>query len=150
MRFLLVDRIVDWQPGGPIRGLKNVAMSEDVLEYHFPGNPVMPGVLLLEAMVQLAGWLEAASSDFREWFVIDRVDRCAYYGYALPGDQVELEVTPLAGYADGRRGYSGTGLVAGRKKVVARFEGSLTPLAELEDPAVQRRLFETLTRARKQ
>jgi len=146
MRFLLVDRILDCQPGGPIRGLKNVALSEDVLAFHFPGNPVMPGVLLLESMIQLAGWLEASSSDFQNWFLVERVQRCAYYGFAFPGDQVEFELTPLPEPGPGHRAYRGIGTVAGRKKVLAEFEGTLTPLADLEDPARQRRLYEVLNR----
>ncbi|HBD06910.1 MAG TPA: beta-hydroxyacyl-ACP dehydratase, partial [Syntrophobacteraceae bacterium] len=64
MRYLLVDRITDWKAGESITGIKNVAMSEDFLEFHFAGNPVMPGVLALEALMQLTGWLEAASSEF--------------------------------------------------------------------------------------
>jgi 3-hydroxyacyl-[acyl-carrier-protein] dehydratase len=57
MRYLLIDCITEWQPGTKIKGIKNVAMSEDFLEYHFPKNPIMPGVLLLEAIAQLTGWL---------------------------------------------------------------------------------------------
>ena len=68
MRYLLIDYITEWEPGTKIKGIKNVAMSEDFLEYHFPKNPIMPGVLLLEAIAQLTGWLEAASSDFKNWF----------------------------------------------------------------------------------
>lgn len=149
MRFLLVDQILEWSPDGKIRGVKNVAMSEDYLEFHFQGNPVMPGALLLEAMGQLAGWREGAASDFRQWFLLDTVRRCAYYGFALPGDRVELELEPLENPAPGRRAWRGTGLVDGKKRVAAEFEGAVVPLAELEDPAVQRHLFGRLTRERK-
>jgi 3-hydroxyacyl-[acyl-carrier-protein] dehydratase len=145
MRFLLVDRIVRWSPEGVIHGVKNVAMTEDVLEHHFPGRPVMPGSLLLEALVQLAGWLEAASSDFESWFLVDRVHRCGFYDFALPGDQVELEVHATGPAVDGRRGYRGSGSAAGNKRISADFEGRLFDLAELEDPEAQRRLFESLT-----
>src|SRR5207237_2805332 len=96
MRFLLVDRIVEWKPGDSIQGIKNVAMSEDFLEFHFPGNPVMPGALLLEALAQLAGWLEAASSDFHDWFMLRNVQKCMFYGFVLPGDRVDLHVRTTA------------------------------------------------------
>jgi 3-hydroxyacyl-[acyl-carrier-protein] dehydratase len=145
MRFLLVDRITAVTADG-IRGVKNVTMSEDVLEHHFPGRPVMPGVLLLEALAQLAGWLEASSSDFERWLLVDRVNRCGFYSFALPGDQVELEVTPVGPAADGRRAYRGVGRVEGSKRVAAELEGLLVPLADLEDPAAQRRAFTALTR----
>ena len=56
MRYLLIDHITEWKSGESIMGVKNVAMSEDFLEFHFPKNPIMPGILLLEGLVQLAGW----------------------------------------------------------------------------------------------
>ncbi|MFI5165798.1 MAG: hypothetical protein ACHQQS_04185 [Thermoanaerobaculales bacterium] len=148
MRFLLVDRVVSWERGGAINGLKCVAMSEDFLEYHFPGNPLMPGVLLLEAMVQLAGWSEAASSDFRRWFLLDRVRRCGFYGFAFPGDTVEFEVAPLGDIGSGRRAFRGVGSIGGSRRVAAEFEGELVDLAELEDPEAQRGAFARLTRER--
>ncbi len=70
MRFLLVDRIDDVEKDRSIRGSKLAAMSEDYFEWHFPERPIVPGVLILEACAQLAGWLEAASSDFERWFLI--------------------------------------------------------------------------------
>lgn len=149
MRYYLVDQIREWQSGKMIRGVKNVAMSEDFLEFHFPGNPIMPGVLLLEALSQLAGWLEAASSDFQRWFILDQVQRSGFYGFALPGDQVDLELTVVEGPPAGRRLYRGVGLVGRRKKIVAELEGVLVPLSDLEDPAAFRRLFEHLTRSRR-
>jgi 3-hydroxyacyl-[acyl-carrier-protein] dehydratase len=146
MRFLLVDHITDWKSDGLIRGLKNIAMSEDYLEFHFPRTPVMPGVLLLEAMVQLAGWLEARVSGFEKWFLMHRIRKCSFYGFALPGDQVELEVR-LLGSADSKtRAYKGIGEINGKKKVKAEFEGELIGLSELEDIEEQRRFFRILTR----
>ena len=99
MRYLLVDRIADWEPASRITGVKNVAMSEDFLEFHFPKNPIMPGIMMLESLIQLAGWLEAASSNFEKWFLAARVIKCNFYGFVLPGDQVELtiRVSPAPG-----------------------------------------------------
>ncbi len=146
MRFLLVDRVLDWERDGAIRGIKCVTMSEDFLEYHFPGNPVMPGALLLEAMVQLGGWSEAVGSDFRRWFLLDRVRRCGFYGVALPGDTVEIEVSRLEDPGASRRAFRGIGMVAGSRRVAAEFEGEAVDLGELEDPEAQRRAFARLTR----
>ena len=146
MRYLLIDHITEWQKGERIKGVKNVAMSEDFLEFHFPKNPIMPGVMLLEAITQLTGWLEAASSDFQNWFLISKVLKCSFYRFALPGDQVEFEVTRIAGDTADARTYSAIGTVKGAKKIVAEFEGMLTPLADIEDPEEQRRFFSVLTR----
>ena len=61
MRFLLLDRIEEVVPGQSVRGWKNASMTEDYFEWHFPERPIVPGVLVLESFVQLAGWAEAAS-----------------------------------------------------------------------------------------
>lgn len=147
MRYLLVDRILEWEAGERILGLKSVTMSEDFLEFHFPRNPIMPGVLLLEALAQLAGWLEAASSDFQRWFLLHSVRRCMFYGFALPGDAVELEVRAQAGGDPSRRSFTGVCSVLRKKRVVAEFEGETVPLADLEDPEDRKRAFQLLTRS---
>ena len=146
MRYLLIDHITGFTPGESITGIKNVAMSEDFLEFHFPKNPIMPGVMLLEAMTQLTGWLEAVSSDFNNWFLISRINRCNFYGFAFPGDQVLLELSFVSSTDDGKRVYKGLASVAGKKKVTVEFEGTQVPHAELEDPEEQRRFFDLLTR----
>jgi 3-hydroxyacyl-[acyl-carrier-protein] dehydratase len=146
MRYLLVDRITEWKADGKIKGIKNVAMSEDFLEFHFPKNPVMPGVLLIEAFAQLSGWLEAASSDFKNWFLITKVRQCKFYGFALPGDQVELEVERSSESTLQRKVYSATGRVGTKRKVVIEFEGDVIPFEEIEDREEQRRFFKVLTR----
>ncbi|HXX80845.1 MAG TPA: 3-hydroxyacyl-ACP dehydratase FabZ family protein [Thermodesulfovibrionales bacterium] len=146
MRYLFVDRIIEVRAGERIRGVKNIAMSEDFLEYHFPRNPVMPGMLLIEALVQLTGWLEAASSDFGNWFLLSRVRSSKFYSFSLPGDQVELtvELSPQSG--TDTRIYTGTAMVEGKKKASAEFEGEIIPLEEIEDIDSQRRFFSLLTR----
>jgi 3-hydroxyacyl-[acyl-carrier-protein] dehydratase len=146
MRYLLVDHITEWTPGTAIKGVKNVAMSEDFLEFHFPKNPIMPGVMLLEALTQLTGWLEAASSDFNKWFLISSVRKCNFYGFAFPGDQVSLEVSSVSSPAEGKKVYRGLGTINGKKKITVEFEGDIVPFAELEDPEEQRRFFDLLTR----
>jgi 3-hydroxyacyl-[acyl-carrier-protein] dehydratase len=146
MRYLLIDHITEWKPGESIRGTKNVAMSEDFLEFHFPGNPIMPGVMLLEAITQLTGWLVAASSDFRDWFLISKVRKCGFYGFALPGDQVEFEISRVPGEDPAVHVYTALGTVKGKKKIAAEFEGELMPLADIEGPEEQKRFFTILTR----
>jgi 3-hydroxyacyl-[acyl-carrier-protein] dehydratase len=146
MRYLLVDHIVEWKAAERIKGIKNVAMSEDFLEFHFPKKPIMPGVLLLEAFVQLAGWLEAASSDFQNWFLITRVRSCKFYGFAFPGDRVELELLLNPESTSEKKAYTGIGKVEGKKKIAVDFEGELISSREIEDIAEQKRFFQILTR----
>ncbi len=146
MRYLMIDHILYWEPDNTIVGVKNVAMSEDFFEFHFPRFPVMPGVMMLEALAQLTGWLHAISSNFREWFLMDRIIKCGFYGFVLPGDQLELKLTVSETPLEGRRVYSGLGTVRGKKKIVTDFQGRVLPLDELEDPEAQRHNFNVLAR----
>ncbi|MBF0344743.1 MAG: beta-hydroxyacyl-ACP dehydratase [Nitrospirae bacterium] len=153
MRYLLIDRILDCKNGQQIKGMKNVAMSEDYLEFHFPKNPVMPGVLLLEAMVQLATWLQCVSTDFAQWFVLETVHKSKFYGFALPGDQVEIVVdlvpeTPSeeTGQDNRRLVFQAVGTVQGQKKIVAEFSGSTIPLTDIVDRDEQIHLYKLLRR----
>lgn len=147
MRYYLVDLISRWEANKTIRGIKNVAMTEDFLEYHFPKYPTMPGVLLLESMAQLAGWLEAVSSGFTRWVLIDHVGQCKFYGFARPGDQVEIDVDVVDAKDAARRAYQGVGKVSGQRRVVAEFEGKIVPLEEIEHPEDHNALFQILTRS---
>ena len=143
MRFLMIDEIQEWDSKTRITGIKNVTMSEDYLEFHFPGSPVMPGVLLLESLVQLAGWHAAYLSEFEDWVLLNKVVRCSFYSFALPGDQVRLELQiPSAG----RNLYRGTGQVQGQKKITAEFETQNIKFQRLEDITEQKRFFQVLTR----
>lgn len=146
MRYLLVDHIKAWDAGKSIQGVKNVAMSEDFLEFHFPNNPIMPGVMLLEALSQLAGWLVAASSDFSGWFLVSKVNKSSFYGFALPGDQVDLDVQVVREESPGQMSFKGVGTVNGKKKIVTTFEGNVVPLNLLDDGEQQKNHFMILTR----
>jgi 3-hydroxyacyl-[acyl-carrier-protein] dehydratase len=134
------------EDGNKITGVKNVAMSEDFLEFHFPNNPIMPGIMLLEALVQLSGWLNAASSDFEKWFLLSRVLKCNFYGFVLPGDQVDLSVSVGAAPSQDLKIYRGSAEVNGKRKIKAEFQGSLVNLETIEEVEEQKRFFAILTR----
>ena len=146
MRYLLVDHIREYEEGKSIEGIKNVAMSEDFLEFHFPKNPILPGVMVLEALTQLAGWLVAVSSDFQNWFLVDKVNKSSFYGLSLPGDQIKLDVQLVSEDGSGHVTFKGLGTVNGKKKVMTEFEGSVVPLDELDDVEEQKQFFKILTR----
>ncbi len=146
MRYLLVDRITELEPDVRIAGVKNVAMSEDFLEFHFPGNPIMPGIMLLESLVQLAGWLEAASSRFEKWFLVSKVLKCSFYGFVLPGDQVDLKLSVSQAPGQDMKIYSGVGEVGGKRKIRAEFQGNLLGLETIEEVEEQKHYYRILTR----
>lgn len=144
MRFLLVDRIAEHVPDTSIRGWKNVAMAEDYLEWHFPERPIMPGMLILEACAQLAGWLEAASSDCERWFHLDRVRSARYYDFAIPGDRIDIALERVADDDPDRRVYRAETSVDGKRGASLEFEGRATPLDDLMDRARARTTWNQL------
>lgn len=98
--FLLIDRVTDLEVGKSIRGLKNVTMNEPFFQGHFPSYPVMPGVLILEALAQAAGVLtfksiEPAPSPNTILFYAG-IDNARFKRQVVPGDQLILEAEIVA------------------------------------------------------
>jgi beta-hydroxyacyl-ACP dehydratase FabZ len=131
--FLLVDRIVEWEPGKRIVGIKNVTINEPFFQGHFPGHPIMPGVLIIEAVAQAGGILalKAMGGEKRIAYFAG-IDNCKFRRPVVPGDQLRLEVTVLA-----RKGpvwkMHGEALVDGA--VAARADVTATIPDGVEGPA---------------
>jgi beta-hydroxyacyl-ACP dehydratase FabZ len=95
--FLLVDRIVEWEPGKRIVGIKNVTINEPYFHGHFPGHPIMPGVLIVEALAQTGGILALkAMGDVPRIAYFTGIDNCKFRRPVVPGDQLRLEITVIA------------------------------------------------------
>lgn len=93
--FVMVDRVVELEPGHRIVTLKNVTINEPFFQGHFPGNPIMPGVLILEAMAQSAGVLtfESLPPEKRNILVYFMgIDRARFRRMVVPGDQLVIEI----------------------------------------------------------
>jgi len=93
--FLLVDRIVEIEPGRRIIGIKNVTYNEPFFPGHFPGRPIMPGVLIVEAMAQTAGLLVFKSlpeEERRKPVFFLGMDNVKFRKPVIPGDQLRLEL----------------------------------------------------------
>ena len=95
--FLLVDRILEIEKGKRIVGIKNVTFNEEFFQGHFPGNPVMPGVLIVEAMAQVAaiGLLDIIPDREKKLLYLSAVDRCKFRRPVVPGDQLRIEAVIL-------------------------------------------------------
>jgi 3-hydroxyacyl-[acyl-carrier-protein] dehydratase len=93
--FLLVDRVLEYMPGKNLRALKNVSVNEPFFQGHFPGHPVMPGVLIVEALAQASGLLVFLSTPKHEkqpMYYLVKVDKAKFMQIVVPGDQLVLEV----------------------------------------------------------
>lgn len=95
--FLLVDRVIELEPNKRIRAIKNVTINEPFFQGHFPGHPVMPGVLVVEAMAQVGGLLTQLSlvdlpEKSEKLFYLVKVDNARFSKMVVPGDQLDIEV----------------------------------------------------------
>lgn len=94
--FLLVDKVVDFEPGKYLVAIKNVTVNEPFFPGHFPGRPVFPGVLIMEALAQATGLLafktQGTKPDGRSLYYFAGIDNCRFKQPVLPGDQLRLEV----------------------------------------------------------
>lgn len=91
--FLLVDRVTECVPGSHIKAYKNVSVNEPFFQGHFPNVPIMPGVLILEALAQTGGLLVSASLDSLDdkLFLFTGLDRVKFRRQVVPGDRLDLE-----------------------------------------------------------
>jgi len=95
--FLLVDRIIELVPGERIVGIKQVTINESFFQGHFPGAPVMPGVLIVEAMAQVGAVYALSQMENRETKLVlfSGIDNARFRRPVVPGDTLTLEVTPV-------------------------------------------------------
>lgn len=117
--FLMVDRIVEMEPNVRAVGIKNVTVNEPFFQGHFPGNPIMPGVLIVEAMAQLAGVLAFSSGMQSSSVYFMSIEKAKFRKPVVPGDQVKLEIKVLQQRGNVWR-FSGLALVD--DKVVSESE----------------------------
>ncbi|MFN5512046.1 MAG: 3-hydroxyacyl-ACP dehydratase FabZ [Burkholderiales bacterium] len=133
--FLLVDRVIELEPGKRAVAIKNVTMNEPHFTGHFPHYPVMPGVLIIEALAQAAGVLSCATlgqvSDPNSVFFFVGIDKARFKRPVVPGDQLRLEVEILR-FARSLSKFRGVATVDGQ--VAAEAELMCT-LRTVEPPA---------------
>lgn len=134
--FLLVDRVLELEPGKRAVGMKNVTINEDFFNGHFPGNPIMPGVLIVEAMAQVGGiLLLATTGNEGKLAFFAGIDKLRFRRPVMPGDQLVTEVeikkqkgdigrVAVVGKVDGQVVAEGEYLFALRKDEGASAPGS--------------------------
>jgi 3-hydroxyacyl-[acyl-carrier-protein] dehydratase len=121
MRFSLIDRIIELEPNTRITAVKNLSMAEEYLADHFPGFPVLPGVLMLEAMTQAGAWLVRASEDFAHSTVLLKEARnVRYANFVEPGQRLTV-TAEIIGQDDRETKLKAQGTVDGAATVSARL-----------------------------
>jgi len=150
MRFNLVDRILDLEPGRRIVASKNLTLGEEYLADHFPTFPVMPGVLMLQALVEAGSWLLRVTEDFQYSIIALREARNVKYGqFVTPGQELIITVE-LGERNEMMANVKGKGEVEGVQTVGARLAlarynlASIDPSCRAQDESMiahQRRHF---------
>ena len=131
--ILLVDRILDFEPGQWIRGMKNVTIGEQVFLGHFPKRPVFPGVLIVEAMAQTGGCLVLQTTPDRanKLIYFMSIDKVKFRKPVVPGDQLVMEVKVLSDKGRIAK-LRGEAFVDGQKVAEAEFMSMLVDIEKSE------------------
>jgi 3-hydroxyacyl-[acyl-carrier-protein] dehydratase len=95
MRWIWIDRFLEFHSGKSAKAVKNLSLAEDYFADHFPGYPVMPGVLILEGLAQTGGILVGEANDFKEKVVLAKVPSARFHREVLAGEQLVYEIEVL-------------------------------------------------------
>ncbi len=121
MRFILIDKIVLLEPGKRIKAVKCVSLAEEYLADHFPAFPVLPGVLLLQGMIESASWLVRESENFaHSMILLEEARNIRYKSFLAPGSQIEYTVEAKTIEED-VSSFKGTGVSEGQEIVQGSF-----------------------------
>jgi 3-hydroxyacyl-[acyl-carrier-protein] dehydratase len=121
MRFILIDKIVEIEPGKRIKAIKSVSLAEEYLADHFPTFPVLPGVLLLEGLIESASWLVRATENFtHSMILLAEAKNVKYKSFLAPGAQIEYTVEAKT-IEENMSSFAGVGVSNGEQIVEARF-----------------------------
>jgi 3-hydroxyacyl-[acyl-carrier-protein] dehydratase len=121
MRFILIDKVVSLEAGKQIKAVKNVSLSEEYLADHFPTFPVLPGVLLLEGLIESASWLVRKSENFtHSMILLEQARNVKYKSFLAPGAQIQYTIDAKT-IEENVSSFVGIGVSQGQRIVEARL-----------------------------
>lgn len=146
MRYYLIDRIIEIEKNAGAKGIKNCSMTEDFFTEHFPQQPIMPGLLMMEGLVQLSSWLISFSTDFKKKGLLQNISVAKYWNLATPGDQLTLttEIKNSKNDTDREMDFKGTVKRDEKKILTAQFTLKVVDLEEYESEADARKHYSIL------
>jgi len=119
MRWIWIDKFIEFDSGRRAVALKNVTLAEEHLHDHFPGFPVMPECLMIEAMAQTAGILVGEAKNFQEKVILAKIKKAVFFDYVKPGDTIELEANIESIVSEAA---STKGTITRSKKLIAEID----------------------------
>ncbi|UCH93101.1 MAG: 3-hydroxyacyl-ACP dehydratase FabZ [Candidatus Aminicenantes bacterium] len=139
MRFFMLDRIIEWEIGERAKAIKNVSLSEDFFDDHFPRHPIMPGVLVIEALAQLSGLLLEATVERDQKkkvkALLTLLEKVKFRNISKPGDTLILNSEIVSLHED-----------SGKVKTIAKVDekviaetGMIFVWVSLEDPELEKK-----------
>ncbi len=121
VKFILIDKIVSLEDGRRVTAVKSVSLAEEYLGDHFPAFPVLPGVLLLEGLVESAGWLVRKTENFaHSMILLAEARNVKYKSFLSPGSQIQYTVEART-IEESVSSFTGCGVADGEKIVEGRF-----------------------------
>ncbi len=121
MRFILIDKVVSINAGKDIKAVKTVSLAEEYLAEHFPAFPVLPGVFLLEGLIESASWLVRKTENFAHSMVLlEQARNVKYKSFLAPGSTIEYEVKAKV-IEENLSSFTGVGVSDGQRIVEGRF-----------------------------
>ncbi len=121
MRFILIDKVIEIEAGRRIKAVKSLSLAEEYLADHFPAFPVLPGVLLLEGLIESASWLVRITEHFaHSMILLEQARNVKYKSFLAPGSQIEYTVEAKT-IEENISSFTGVGISGGVHIVEAKF-----------------------------